>query len=70
MALRNPCFKRPKVVSFGREKEKREGEGEEEEKKKKKGGSSSKAPLRYGNYFEYGFPLWNLKVCMNFHAIG
>ena len=25
---------------------------------------------RYGNYFEYGFLLWNLKVCMNFHAIG
>ena len=24
----------------------------------------------YGNYFEYGFLLRNLKVCMNFHAIG
>ena len=32
----------------------RERKREEEEKKKKKGRSSSKAPLRYGNYFEYG----------------
>ena len=30
----------------------------------------SKKISRYGNYFEYGFLLWNLKVCMNFHAIG
>ena len=36
-------------------------------KKRKKEGSR---PKMYGNYFEYGFLLWNLKVCMNFHAIG
>ena len=40
---------------------KRRGRREEEE------GEPSQ---RYGNYFEYGFLLWNLKVCMKFHAIG
>ena len=36
------------------ERERGEKRKKEEEKKKKKGRSSSKAPKRYGNYFEYG----------------
>ena len=46
---------------------------EERRKRKKRRGRREEAkikPTRYGNYFEYGFLLWNLKVCMNFHAIG
>ena len=46
-ALTNPCFKRPKLVSFvgGEENVRRE----EENRKRKKKGDSSKAQLRYGN---------------------
>ena len=51
----------------------RRREEEEEEEKRKKESQAKKvwnSDFWYGNYFEYGFPLWNLKVCMNFHAIG
>ena len=59
-ALTNPCFKRPKLVSFGKKQEKREGEEErrreEEEKEEIKPRSRGMdACLLYGNYFEYGF---------------
>ena len=53
MALRNTCFKRPKVVSFGREKEKREGEGEEEEE----GGNFKQSSIKVWNF---GFLVWKL----------
>ena len=48
---------------MGEGEKKRGGRGRREEEE----GEPSQ---RYGNYFEYGFILWNLKVCMKFHAIG
>ena len=48
-------------------REKKRGRGRREEED---GDQAKQRPTRYGNYFEYGFLLWNLKVCMNFHAIG
>ena len=50
--------------------EKREGEKKRKKRRGRRGIQAKIKPKRYGNYFEYGFLLWNLKVCMNFHAIG
>ena len=62
MALRNPCFKDPKLVSFEGEPVEREREGreEEEEEKKKKKRRSNKE--RYGTTWTSnvlnGSPCW------------
>ena len=45
------------------EEEKREEEEEEEKRREKEGQKGMESNL------EYGFFLWNSKVCMNFHAI-
>ena len=58
MALRNPCFKDQKLVSFeGKQTMEREREEEEEEEEKKRKERSSKP--RYG-CLDFGMELWIL----------
>ena len=59
-ALANPCFKRPKLVSFGKKRKKREGEGEE---KKRKRGSSQKG-METTLSINFVWITWNLRLDM------
>ena len=65
---------RPKIgLQIGRtvERERREEEKREEEEEERRDQTKVwKLNLSMESNLEYGFLLWNSKVCMNFHAIG
>ena len=68
MALTKKWDLRAISLSFLRDQtvERERGEEKREEEKRKKEESSQGMESN----LEYGFILWNSKVCMNFHAIG
>ena len=66
------CILKTNLVSNGGEpvRERREGEKREGEEEEENGGAKIKqSSNKVWKLLEYGFLLWNLKVCMNFHAI-